>query len=235
MKSDVVYLKDGSIFRGSILKYYPNATLKMRIHGGSKVTFHANKIERVVQSPYGAEVVEVEENERRVPIIPENGFTHTASLGMLNGTTPWSGDAIAGLSLHYTLGYQFAENYNVGVGSGVDYYYLAQREMLVPVFLQMKRTFPWKPSFQPFISMAAGYGFGLTSEDQNVIDAEGGFLWHPAVGVALGSSKDYHWQLDVGYRWQEADFTFENQWWNRATTTHEMTYKRFVVRWSLSF
>lgn len=238
VKSDVVYLKDGSIFRGSIVKYYPNATLKMRIAGGSKVLFHSNDIERIVQG--NADWNTNPKKEERAKALkefafPTEGFTHRASLNFLNGTAPWFDQYVLGVGLNYTLGYQLNENYNVGIGSGIDYYYLEQREMLIPLYVQAKRSFDWKPNFQPFIMMEGGYGFALTSENQNISAAKGGFMYHPAIGVAFGSSKDYHWQLDAGIRWQQADFTFENQWNPTTTTTHEMTYKRFAVRWSLAF
>ena len=95
-KIDVVYLKDGSMFRGTILKYYPNATLKMRILGGARVRFDAKDIQRINQ---GLETPDRLGLKAKTYIHPfsEKGILHTAYLSLLNGTTPWTSDYILGL------------------------------------------------------------------------------------------------------------------------------------------
>ncbi|MEM0993578.1 MAG: hypothetical protein AAGI49_11140 [Bacteroidota bacterium] len=235
LKTDVVYLKDGSIFRGSILKYYPNATLKMELLSGAKVRFDAKNILRIEQGIAALEKVAQQPKPSKVKAFKDEGFEHMAALSFLNGTTPWNSDYILGLGLNYVVSYKFNPKYSLGIGSGVDYYYLAQREMVVPIFVAAKRSFPWKNSLQPFLTLSGGYGIGIKSEAQNVSDAEGGWMLHPAVGLEFGSSKDYHWQLDLGVRMQSANFTFDSPWNARETTMHEMTFKRFAVRLGFVF
>jgi len=233
-KIDVVYLKDGSIFRGTILKYYPNATLKMRILGGAKVRFDAKDIQRINQ---GLETPDRLGLKAKTYVKPfsENGVQHTAYLSLLNGTTPWASDYILGLGLNYAVGYKLDPKHTFAIGSGVDYYYLAQREMLVPIFVEAKRSFPWKTTLQSFVMLTGGYGIGVKSEEQNVSAAQGGWLLHPSVGLEFGSSKDYHWQLDAGVRLQKATFTFDSPWNSLETTTHRMLFKRFALRLGLVF
>ncbi|MEM9884433.1 MAG: hypothetical protein AAF849_00965 [Bacteroidota bacterium] len=233
LKTDVVYLKDGSIFRGSILKYYPNATLKLQLPSGAKIRFDAKDIQRVEQSniPHSMQRKE----SPNIQPFKEKGIQYTTYLSLLNGTTPWNSDYILGLGLNAAVSYTFDKKHSIGLGSGVDYYYLAQREMVIPVFVEAKRSFPWKRSLQSFLMLSGGYGFGLKSEEQNVSDAQGGWMIHPAVGLEFGSSKDYHWQLDVGVRVQRATFTFDSPWNAFETTTHRMTFKRFALRLGLVF
>ncbi|MEN0049161.1 MAG: hypothetical protein AAF806_19030, partial [Bacteroidota bacterium] len=233
-KIDVVYLKDGSIFRGTILKYYPNATLRMRILGGAKVRFDAKDIQRIHQ---GLETPDRLGLKAKTYVQPfsDKGIQHTAYLSLLNGTTPWTSDYVLGLGLNYAVGYKLDTKHTFAIGSGVDYYYLAQREMLVPIFVEAKRSFPWKTTLQSFVMLTGGYGIGVKSEEQNVSAAQGGWLIHPSVGLEFGSSKDYHWQIDAGVRLQRATFTFDSPWNSLETTTHRMLFKRFALRLGLVF
>jgi len=230
LKNDVVYLKDGSIFRGTILKYYPNATLKMRILGGVKVKFKASEIEKILQSERA-----MDRKTLDLQPIKEKGLENHAYFSLLNGTTPWQGNYALGLGINYAMSYKFDRHYSVGIGSGVDYYYILQREILVPIFVEAKRSFAERPTFQSFFQLTGGYGIGLKSETQNVADARGGWMIHPSFGLEFGSTKDWHWQVDAGVRVQQATFTFDNQWNAFETTTHRMTYKRFVIRLGLVF
>jgi len=120
-KIDVVYLKDGSMFRGTILKYYPNATLKMRILGGARVRFDAKDIQRINQ---GLETPDRLGLKAKTYVKPfsEKGIQHTAYLSLLNGTTPWTSDYILGLGLNYAVGYKLDSKHTFAIGSGVEYY-----------------------------------------------------------------------------------------------------------------
>jgi len=107
--------------------------------------------------------------------------------------------------------------------------------MIVPIFVETKRSFPWKTTLQSFVMLTGGYGLGVKSEGQNVSAAQGGWLLQPSVGLEFGSSKDYHWQLDAGVRFQRATFTFDSPWNSLETTTHRMLFKRFALRLGLVF
>lgn len=51
MLEDVVYLKDGSMIRGTIIQQIPNAHLTIRITGGSTFTYAMSEIIRITKEP----------------------------------------------------------------------------------------------------------------------------------------------------------------------------------------
>ena len=46
---DVVYLKDGSQYRGNIIERSPDGKTVIRIYGGSMIVFEAEEIDRIVR------------------------------------------------------------------------------------------------------------------------------------------------------------------------------------------
>ncbi len=48
---DVVYLKDGSILRGTILEITPGKTLKIQMRDGNILTYDMDKVERMTREP----------------------------------------------------------------------------------------------------------------------------------------------------------------------------------------
>ena len=50
---DIVYLKDGSEFRGKIIEYKHGEYLKMEILGGQVVEFPARQVKKIVQQAFG--------------------------------------------------------------------------------------------------------------------------------------------------------------------------------------
>lgn len=56
---DVVYLKNGNLFRGIIIEQVPNAQIKLKTTGGKNLVFPFRDIERMVKEPYRANKVQV--------------------------------------------------------------------------------------------------------------------------------------------------------------------------------
>ena len=48
---DVVYLKDGTIVRGTIIEQIPNVSLKIKLKGGSVFVYEYEKIEKITKEP----------------------------------------------------------------------------------------------------------------------------------------------------------------------------------------
>jgi len=56
---DVIYLKNGNLFRGIIVEQVPNVQIKLRAIGGSNLVFPYRDIDRMVKEPFIAKKVQV--------------------------------------------------------------------------------------------------------------------------------------------------------------------------------
>jgi len=89
--------------------------------------------------------------------------------------------------------------------------------------------------------LQAGYGFAFKDEDRNIMDAEGGLMWYPALGVRFGAAKSANFMFDFGVKVQTANYIFNatnvQQRWSirEVRIKNDMTYRRFVVRTAILF
>jgi len=235
---DELYLNDGSIFRGKILKYRTNNTIKVELWNGAIAKFSGKQISKIIQTTAPRSLV-ASNKEKSQPTFKKDGFYTTLYAGGLSGSTPWSSEYILGATFNGAYGYQFKGKYSVSLGTGIDYYYINQREMVLPIFLETRYLIKSQASLRPFFSLSGGYGFGIKDETWRMIKAEGGWMVHPAFGVQFGNAKSYNWTLDAGVRLQRATFTFDStpSWQNADSESfeHRMNFRRLAIRLGMMF
>ncbi|NJL73975.1 MAG: hypothetical protein HC892_01910 [Saprospiraceae bacterium] len=193
---DEIYLHNGSIFRGSILKYRTNNTIKMELWNGSIAKFSGKQISKIVQTTTTRPLATPKINPK--PTFRKDGFYTTLYAGGLNGSTPWTSEYILGVTLNGLYGYQFNGKYSVALGSGIDYYYINQREIVLPVFLETRYLMKSQTSLKPFFSLSGGYGFGIKDETWNMTAAKGGLDVSSCFWRTIWEYKEL--QLDFGCR-----------------------------------
>ncbi|MCI5083664.1 MAG: hypothetical protein MRY78_18345 [Saprospiraceae bacterium] len=237
---DVVYLLNGSVFKGKILEYEKGAVLLLELEGGSVVEIEDSEIDKVVQ-----EAVEIEEKEKkqsntskyskpkedRVYQFKENGIYNAIYFSSSNGQA--NGELQVGIGAHNVFGYQFNRWFGLGFGVGVDSYSFQDGETLFPVFLEARGYF--KKSWSTlFYSMNAGYGFATTNEEEQIIEADGGLMFHPCVGYRFGANKDANVLIDFGYKFQWASFTRQLEF-TGDREVRDLLFKRMTIRLGLIF
>lgn len=226
---DVVYLQDGSEFRGTILKYKIGEELKMRLRSGTELTIPSGVIKKVVQEPG------VMPDMAKPYQFKERGWYNVTYGGFMGGRSDWDGDFELGLCLDNVTGYQFNRMLGLGLGVGVHTYYPESGETVFPVYAEARGYFlPQRVS--PYYALALGYGFAFRNENQDIQQARGGYLVHPAVGLRFGGAQS-HFIMDAGVRIQRA--TWERSifgWWGpESIQTQKMTYARVVMRFGILF
>lgn len=228
---DVIYLKNGSKFRGYLQDYRYGEYATFEVLGGPVLTFAAKDIRRIRQ-----EYLKPKKNRRRSFLaekpyeFKERGLYVTALGGFLTGTAAWSNELITGLEAELVAGYQFNRWIGAGFGMGVNNYYPAAGEVVYPVFLE-GRGYLRAQNLAPYYAVATGYSFAFAHEDKNITEAKGGWMLHPAIGFRLGGSLKSNFTIDFGVKFQQATFTREI--WD--TDRREMTYKRFTSRLGILF
>lgn len=226
--TDVVYTKEGSVFRGEIVAYTPGESLSLKISESSTIIIQDNRIKKIVQ---GAEGKGKRAKGKREYAFRERGLYNLSSVHIAAGATAANGEFIVDLGAHHVAGFQFNRFLGVGLGVGMDYYYIGAGQNIMPVYAEARGYFKAE-NFTPMYSLAAGYGFAFEKEENNITDAKGGFLLYPALGFRMGGSANANYFLDFGVKIQRATFTYQD-WWD--TRVNKMTYNRLVLRTGILF
>lgn len=165
----------------------------------------------------------------------ERGLYSITYVGTINGIGH-SGEMQLGLGLQQVTGFQINRMFGAGIGVGLENFSVtnANGPLVLPVYAEARGYF-FKQHKTPYYALNVGYGFAFKNEDQNIIEAKGGWLLHPAVGFRLGSSSDTNFLFDLGYKFQRAKLTRDISQWNRETQEQRLLYKRFSVRIGIVF
>jgi len=248
-----ITLKDGTIYQGVIKQYIEGEKLILQLGPNIIKTIKDKDIKMLVQDGTATAVSENNPITLSTPDKPynfqEKGLYFESNAQLMLGSSaffslPENGDRMnkidPGIGAQLIGGYQINRFIGVGAGVGLDYYYLNSGETLLPVFADV-RGYLLKRNVSPMYKLQAGYGFAFKDEDRNMVDAEGGLMWYPALGVRFGAAKSANFMLDFGVKVQKADYIFNasnfQTWWNirEVRVKNDMTYRRFVVRTAILF
>ena len=232
--TDVVYLKNGSVFKAKILDYRQGDTITIEIAGGHVLKFPDAEVEKIqqegaqVKQPAAVAVVP------RAVVLPKD---YPVKGGYLFGTAAFSGQtgnevfdpSLSLINFEAGGGFQFNRWLGLGAGIGYNVYDGNRGERIVPLYLEY-RMYPVKNNLGPYLHVLGGYGFALKGESLGVVDAQGGYLFHPAIGWRVAAGENFFFTFDLGARWQKAQFTQENQWWLPGRTVRDVLYQRTTFR-----
>ncbi|MBK7407469.1 MAG: hypothetical protein IPJ40_04890 [Saprospirales bacterium] len=231
--TDMVYLKNGSMFKARIIDYRQGDTITIEIAGGHILKFAESEIEKIQQ--VGQAVVEqpVYIRERRqgisrdaYPVKGGYGFGNSAFSGQTDGVF---GPTASIINFEAGGGYQFNQWLGVGLGTGYNLYDNDRGESVIPLYAET-RIYPFKKNLGPYFHLIAGYGFALKQESFGIVDAKGGILFHPAIGWRVAAGEKFFFTFDIGALFQKAQYTEENQWWLPGRTVRDVLYQRTTFR-----
>jgi hypothetical protein len=233
---DVIYMENGSIFKGKIIEYEQGGTVRIVIRGGHELTLQENEIARIVQVDEWESAREkrnpvMENKPPRIKAIQyktQGVFNHT-HFGF-NASTSDFGQLRMALQLDHTFGYQFNRLLGIGIGSGVNFF--DQQETVIPLYAEF-RSYPFKKNPGFFASVAGGYGFALRNTNNNISEAEGGWMSHPAIGYRIASSENLYLAFDLGVRFQQASFVANSFFGGGDTVRKDVLYQRTTLRVTL--
>jgi len=200
-KLDVVYLKDGRVVKGSIIKPLDADGVQIMTTESDVYTFSAEEVSRVSRERF-----EHENLNNKIIVHDGEGFTNitTLGLGFGIGSVGDEGDVDNDqtyFALHTVNGYHFSRMLSVGVGVGVEWY---DGYELLPLYADI-RVNPSLTEWAPFFYGNLGYGLGAF---ENNVD--GGLM----AGVGGGIQKSINPNLalvgSLGYRFQGNTIGTEN-------------------------
>ena len=185
---DAVYLKDGSIIRGTILEQIQAVSVKIETADHSVMVIKMAKIEKIVKEPPST-----------VNAVPkENSGLLRGYLGMINiGYGIGVGQDSKGTDFakfDFINGYQFNPYLFTGFGTGLRYYFdNGQNSLVIPMFADIRAHF--SDSFiSPYIAIDLGYSLEATPQFQGF-----GFMINPSIGATFKTGKYVALNFGVGY------------------------------------
>jgi hypothetical protein len=146
--------------------------------------------------------------------------------GFLSGNAGNYHQAEPGATLDFTVNYRPFDYHSVGIGIGSRLPYMFNNLIHMPVYLQYKYWMIKKPYVK--IGLNGGYGFAFKDEANRVMDARGGLMLNPFVGIILNQSEEWAWTFDIGLLYQKLYYRFGDvDIWGSEENQHWRLY-RFV-------
>ena len=183
---EVVYLKNGSVVRGSVIEQVPNVSLKIQTADGSVFAYQMSEVDKITkeESRYVGRNYSPFNNHSGNDI----GYRGYIDLGYTLGTGMYGVDRIELTTSH---GYQLIPYLYVGAGAGLSYY--SDFELFaLPIFANV-RGYILDNSISPYVDLKIGY---------SVLDLKG-FYMNPSIGC-----KAYSFNVSVGYEMQKAAVSY---------------------------
>ena len=231
--TDLIYLKNGSVFKSRIIDYKQGDTITVEIAGGHILKFAESEIEKITQvgAVAAEQPVVVRETRKRVSFdaLAVKGVYGFASSSFSGQTSGLSGPTASIINFDAGAGYQFNQWLGLGLGTGYNLYDVDRGESVIPLFADI-RMYPFKKNLGPYFNLQAGYGFALKQESFGIIDAKGGYLFHPAIGWRVPVGEKFFFTFDIGARFQKAQYTQEGQWWLPSRSVRDVVYQRTTFR-----
>ena len=148
---DVVYLKNGSVIRGTIVEQVPNESLKITTKDGSVFICQMGDVERITKE------ASVKKNLKEEVKVKYRGFV---DLGYKIGVGIVSNSDRVELTTSH--GVQIFPELFVGAGAGVSCYHISDCAISLPFFVDV-RTDILRSNVTPFVDLKVGYSFGEVS------------------------------------------------------------------------
>ena len=186
---EVVYLKNGSIIRGTIIEQVPDKSLKIQTYDGSIFAYEMAEVEKITKEQAATH----EQRRRSGTMLDGNGvrrgYRGFVELGYTIGTGDWDGTNRVEFATSH--GYQFNSYFYAGLGAGVNYYHEADM-VEIPIFADF-RTDILNNWITPYVDFKIGY---------TVYDATG-FYMSPTVGRRFGFANNVALNFGIGYTMQK--------------------------------
>jgi len=196
---DRIVLKDGSIIVGEIVLYESGKDMRFVLKmNGDTISIKQGDIYKV--GFYGEEVTA--QKKRKKFDIKKPGATLEFS-NILFFSKDYSGK---GFRLSYLQA--FSPQFNIGLNINLDKFDQEQNVSIIGVSLGYRYYHDFN-KIQAYAGVNLGYGFAREGGVFfQVLEKKGGLLAKPYVGVQIGLNHRAAVSFSLGYKYQEAEYTF---------------------------
>ena len=221
--SIVIYLKKGMRFKGYLLDHKPGVSTTMLSRFGDTIVVEDHLVSHF---HFPQERKKRARKARDRGYFKDEGFYQVTNVGILANTISSEAGGLTGFELSAAAGVMKNRMLGFGAGVGADFYHNLNSERIFPLFGEVRGYFQDNPT-SVFYAVRAGYGFAFADSEVGIRRARGGVMVNPSVGWRLGGGAGLKMTLEVGLKFQNAEFEFRN---NGETSVMELGYKRLGVR-----
>jgi len=234
---DVVYLKDGSMFRGSIKEQIPDSIVRIEIVGANVITITSKQLDHIEYGKGGAARISFQSTDS-IQETKKHGYFNITEFGLMPGANysydyyGYNNQSSIGITIHSINGYRFNPNLLIGGGVGLNIIQQAMMELYADArweVLKRKAT--------PYAYADAGYGFTLSQPQEDIyssISFKGGFTWGTGIGMRFNFHHDGAFLVSAGYKMMKRSEHVTTEW-TPYETDREYTYNRVTMMVGLAF
>lgn len=196
-EEDVLYLKNGSVLRGEIIKQEVGEYVKIRLHEGIEFIYKTSEIEKIKREAAKFTRISLRYHSGFIPVrFQEKGLFYTQiTYGLAINETEER--ALANFTGQIRSLYHAHHMFNVGAGTGLDFY---EGGLVIPFFAEVQGDF-LKKRITPYYALQGGYGIGAIGTQYHTV-FEGGLMGHAALGVHWYTGNKRSYFLSLGYKTQ---------------------------------
>ncbi len=232
---DVVFLKNGSILRGEIIKIEMNESITLLNDCGDIWVINQADIEKIEKQPVVNKTFVKRDTADNI-VYKRKGFYSNINVGFLFGgdmETPFPP-----LSLLFVSGYQFDWGLATGVGLGLD----LLTESYMPVIADIRYNFR-NSRVSHYVYVQGGYAIAIESPDPYDYDyygsygsdlkSKGGYLINPGIGFKLNFNERNAFSFGIGYKYSEIYHTYKE--YNGQEIERTIKYNRVSLSFGYHF
>lgn len=179
---EVVYLRNGSVIKGSVIEQMPNQSIKVQTKDGSIFVYAASEVERITkENPRNSSGSASQERH--------TGLDFNFDIGFDIATKGGGGSLFADIG----LGKRFNKNIYWGIGTGIQLPTAAWKP-LIPLTSDLRVYFPLRnTSLTPGGIFRAGYVFSTQKNAPNYIQLQ----LMPSLTIPVSNGSDLN--VGIGY------------------------------------
>ena len=221
----IIHLKSGTKVKGEVAEWKYGEYIIINMPWGSRMELPENQIKKIIQ--VGTNISnDVSYNFK------EKGFYFSAKGQVITGNEGNRAKGVYGFGLSVSGGHRIHRLLGIGGGIGFDKYIWDSAEELIPLFAEISGYLT--PSHTSiFYNIQTGYSFAQSDNDYLLLDAKGGFMIYPSIGIRFGKEVT-KFTLDVGYKFQNAQFTYRDIWTATTRSEQDVLFKRLCIRFGIS-
>lgn len=216
-----LYFKDGGFLLGNLVEKSTTAYV-WQLTDGTRINLPSDQVRYIKEQKDNFQYLKNGKIKQTKGL-----FASIIAGGLFEGKlNEWSRPDHAA-SINISVGYHINSKISLGVGTGYDGYDTG----IIPLYLDLKGDL-LNTAVTPYYKISAGYGFVNTDFDKPNpnLNESGGILIHPSIGVKFYTRSTLAWLIDLGYRFQRYDQSFD---WD--INPRRWTFQRTTFRIGIEF
>jgi len=209
---DIIYMEDGSVFKGEIIEY-SDKILKLKLRGsGNIITLYSTDVKDVKVIEQKSKYLTLNSTEQKEYAFREKGFSHILAINSMyellkEEDKVWNTRSL-GFGVNYSLAYRINRLIVPTFNVGIDTYENEDFGIIIPISIGL-RGYIMAKNFTPIYDIKFGYGIGIinptihfkTNITKNY-KVEGKAMFHPSLGIRFDGDSKNNFYVALGFRFQ---------------------------------